>query len=183
MLIFEQKGTWKGKGVLSDRFCGAAALPELLHVLIKETKEAGRIYENLVNSDGRLIGQERHDLAEELEDLLGGYLYLYRYLLDAGDKPFQAEFCESGLGFAAQFDGYAWRAQGVLRKKALSGSFADWFNTGLLAKTSSLVKQFGAALADGVVNPEEKEAVCRELNEAVYLVLCADKGLKSGELS
>lgn len=183
MLVFEDNYTWRGKGILSGRFADCNGLADMFSSLIKETKEVGQVFGRFVSSDRKLIGQERYDLAEELEDLLGGYFYLYRQILGTGKPAFSSEFCNGNNTFSVQFDGYTWRAEGTLRQNAVTGSFVEWFNTSLLKKTSVLIQKFGTSLADGVLDAAEREAVCLELNAAVARILCADKGLKSGELS
>ncbi|MBN2049654.1 MAG: hypothetical protein JW760_04360 [Spirochaetales bacterium] len=182
MLVFEDNSTWRGRGVLSERFDDYNSLSEMFSNLIKETKEVGQVFKRLVSTDRALIGQERYDLAEELEDLLGGYFFLYRKVL-GGERDFCSRFCEGDCTFSVQFDGCSWSAEGILRREPVSGSFTDWFNSTLLKETSTLIRKFGTSLSDGLLDETEREAICRELNEAVELVLRADKGLKKGDLS
>jgi hypothetical protein len=183
MLIFNDNFTWKGKGQLSEKLYNSVNLQFLLSNLIRELKEAGSKFEQFITTHNRLIGQERYELSEELEDLIGGFLFLYKHILKIQDSPFNAEFCDKGKSFTVGFEGSTWRVKGVLRQQPVSGSFAEWYNTFLLVKTAAFIQKYGGAYADGVIDEAEKEQLCRGLNEIIFQVLSAVKGLKSGELS
>ena len=183
MLIFNDNFTWKGKGQLSEKLYGSTNLQSLLANLVREIKEAGSKFEQFVATNNRLIGQERYELSEELEDLIGGFLFLYKHILKIDDGPFKDEYSCQGKSFTVEFEGSTWRVKGVLREPPVTGSFADWYNSFLLGKTASFIKKYGSAYADGVLDETEKEELCRNLNEIIFQILSADKGLKSGGLS
>lgn len=183
MLIFNNDWTWRGKGILSPRIRNCETIQGKFSALIEETKEAGEKFRQFLKNDNRLIGQERHDLAEELEDLLGGFFYLYKYIVMAQDEPFDSQYCEKDKHFTVGFEGALWRSGGILKMNALSGSFADWFNQYLIVNTGVFIKDFGAAFSDGIMDSGERELLLSSLNELIFQILCAEKGLKSGVLS
>lgn len=183
MLQFQDDFLWKGKGVLTPAFQEAATFQELFTVLVKETKEAGGVYQKHVANDGSLIGNERFDLAMELEDLLGGYLQIYRLILKVASGTFHSACNGENFSFTAEFDSPAWRAKGYLRKAPVTGSFSTWFNGTLLPATAGLVKGYGEVFADGKMEQDEKERLLQELNGLMITLLLADRGLKDGSLS
>jgi len=183
MLNFESDWSWRGKGQLSNRFRQCTSTHELFSALIAEEKEAGKSFETLYGNDNKLIGQERYDLAEELEDILGGFFQLYRLFSKAEKSKFISHFTPPGKNFIIEFDGPLWRAEGVLKMPSVKGSFTDWFNKILLPQTALFIKTYGLSLADGVISSEEQQSILEGLNDLIHQVLNADKNLKSGNLS
>ncbi|MBI9104839.1 MAG: hypothetical protein JEY99_20655 [Spirochaetales bacterium] len=182
IITFGNDWGWQGKGILSQRIRESKTVKEQFSAIIEEIKEAGKVYQRLMNNDNKLIGQERHILSDELDDLLGGFFFLYKQIMQVGDNPFYAQFSVKNEMFIVEFNDINWKAEGTLRKNGISGSFEEWFNNILLTQTGNFIKDYGKFFSDGVLDYTEKELLLRGLNGLISQILAAEKGLKSGIL-
>ena len=181
-ITFDNNWNWTGKGRVSARFQESRTVNELFTALVAETKEAGRIFSKLKKSDSMLIGQERLILASELEDILGGLFLLYKLTMGIGPASFHSQHTAHNETFVMKIDGCRWIAQGTMRRNPVTGQFTNWFNTVLLEKTGMFIRNYGHVWSDGKMDTGEKELLLKELNELIFQILRADKGLKTSEL-
>ncbi len=182
MISFDNNLKWYGRGGLSLRLRTGETIQDKFKALIAETREAGKIYQQLKNNDNRLIGQERHDLSEELEDILGGFFYIYGYILNAGEDSFFSCYSSRHELFKVKFTGFLWEGSGELKSTPVTGLFSDWFNNILLMKIGGFISDYGKAFSDGFLDGREKELLLSGLNDVIIQLLLAEKGLKLGVL-
>ena len=177
MIEFDSNGRWHGKGVLPGPLKERAFDSRWLKDFIHEIREAGIHYAKALGNDGRFLGMEKIGVVEQLEDILSGFFWWYRNVLDGKPDSFQA----SNGRYGVQFEGYTWLANGTADAADFgTGGFRDWFNKKLLPLAAALITTYGEAAVDGVVGIDELAPICNLLDDGVNETLGAMCALKWG---
>ncbi len=163
-----------GKGTLSSaaQALGQVTLANCISKAVGSYQNIDREYRKALANDGRIVGKERSDILEEV-DLFLDILLLMMRILDEERRKENVVLIEnkhSGFTMTIKERNYIWEAQGKLNVFMVRPvkNFRTIYNNKLAPQIIELLKNYGAALEDGVLDVNEMHTLKKDVRQVLY---------------
>ncbi len=163
-----------GKGTLSlaSQAVGKVTLAACVAKAVGSYQNIDREYRKALANDGRIVGTERADILEQV-DLFLDILLLMMRLLDEERKKENVVFIEnkhSGFSMTIREQNLIWEAQGKLNIFMVRPvkNFRSIYNNKLAPQIIELLKNYGQALEDGVLDVNEMHTLKKDVRQVLY---------------
>ncbi len=150
---------------------------------VREMTEIKKTYIQCISGDGRLVGVERSDLAEQLDDALN-HVMMIRALIE-GDPNFVIQ--DNNPRYSHRLDvrmeKNRWNGSGNVgrfRRVNLT-KFPQWLDN-MYKKIQELVAYMGVATADGVIDDQEKAKINQMLDRMTFSIILIRDLIQQGEI-
>ena len=154
-----------------------------LRTFISAMHAVRQLYEQLIAGDGRLIGQERFALSECLDRALNRLVRL-RLLLEEKDE-FTALNMKYNYRFHVRAAGRKWSGRGLLGiyQKTNFTSLDMWLSRVMTERLTEIVRFYGQALADGVIDSRERIVLGRAMDGIVFGIILVKINIQTGDVA
>ena len=172
-----------GELPLTSGDSGGHPLTPALRSFISAMHAVRKLYNSLLAGDGKLIGQERFALAESL-DLALNRLIRLRLVLEGKDE-FTAFNTKFNYRFHVRAAGRKWSGRGLLGiyQKTNFKSLDMWLSRVMTERLTEIVKFYGQALADGVIDSKERIVLSRSLDRMIFGVVLVKLNVETGDVA
>ncbi|MCE9598264.1 MAG: hypothetical protein K8S54_09885 [Spirochaetia bacterium] len=179
----------------TGQFSGQGRLPSELSQIIKDIKtidlfkqlfakfvELQRSYAQAMHLDKKLIGPERFELMDLLDDCLD--LLISVRAKYQPDGVFVMEAPDLGRRLQIQIDFDRWKASGSLgtKRKLTTNQFTDWLKRMTQERLPVVLKYFGEISRDGILTPEELVGLSKLIDRLFFSAVIVREAVSSGEM-
>ncbi len=151
--------------------------------LVEETSQIRETYGKAMSDDGRLVGDERFRLIEELDDVMD-HLIIIRSLI-AEKTSFT--ITDSTINYHHQLNiriqKKDWEADGTVGyfRKINFKKFGEWLKN-LIEKLQVLIRSLAQAASDGVIDEVERNSLNKILDRMIFSVLIVRHQIERAEI-
>lgn len=150
---------------------------------VKEMTEIKKTYVQCISGDGRLVGVERSDLADQLDDALN-HVVMIRALIE-GDPNFIVQDANSKYTHRmdVRMEKNRWNGSGNVGKfrRVNLIKFPQWLDS-MYKKIQELVAYMGVATADGVIDAQEKAKINQMLDRMAFSIILIRELIQQGDI-
>jgi len=141
-----------------------------------------KLHLELIEDDGKLIGQERHSLIEKMDEALSELIQL-RSLLD-NKRDFSAFNSRYNYRLRVRIIGTRWEGHGLLGifRQMKINQFQVWLSRIIKERMVKIIQFFGVAMQDGVLDKKELIILHRSLDRLLFSIILAREHVRSGKL-
>ena len=150
-----------------------------LNLFVESVNGVRELYLKLISDDGRLVGQERYELTQVLDNALT-YLIALRHSLE-GDNSFTMFALKQEFEMQINVKSRHWEGQGRLgpNRQLKNRDFWHWLKR-IHERLLSLVKFLQDAQLDGVIDASESMIITQALDRMIFNVIIVRDGIESG---
>ena len=163
-----------GKGTLTAaaQRVGQLSLGNCVAKGVAAYQNIDREYRKALANDGRIVGTERADILEEI-DMFIDILLLMMRILDEERRKENVTLIEnrhSGFTMTIREHNSLWEAQGKLNVFMVRPvkNFRTIYNNKLAPQIIELLKNYGQALEDGVLDVAEMQTLKQDVKQVLY---------------
>ena len=168
-----------GKGTLTNaaRIIGNLNLGSILTGSIGAYQNIDREYKKAISNDGKIVGKERTDILLQIDTFLDMLFILIRALdvdrLRVKETNFLLENRHSGFRLQVREKNNIWNAEGKLNVFMTHPvkNFRDIYNNKLAPEIIDLLKKYGKASEDGVIDVKEMDELRKGAKQVIYYTL------------
>lgn len=178
-------GSFEASGDLPPPADAGAGDPmtQALRTFISSMQAVRKQYDQLLADDGRLIGQERFQLAESLNIALNRLIRL-RLFLEKTDE-FTALNMKYNYRMQVRTTARSWSGRGLLGiyQRTNFKSLDMWLSRVMTERLTEIVRFYGQALADGVIDSRERIVLSRALDRLIFGIILVRLNIESGDVA
>jgi hypothetical protein len=146
--------------------------------VIETAASISQVYGAVVSKAGKILGQERTQLIEDLDGLFTRLVVLYAHFQRGGTERARDNL---PLRVPIEVRRNKFLARGSLTDDDVKGvtSFIGEFNGRVVAKIKSMLVEYREAVADGTIDDGEYRSLFRTLDGILYDILILRYSIKS----
>lgn len=177
-ITFYPGGQWEGGGMFPVRLQDFRRLAEWISRFLKEVNEIRTHWAASLLNDGILLGQEKANLVNEIDDVIAGLLLFRRYLMEENIEQITAGDGRT-FKYNIQILDSLWTGNGELavNEEWEKLSFADLHNDIIPKKIKIIFARYGAAVGDGNLSDDERKAMHSGIDQLVNDFLRIERNL------
>jgi len=167
-----------GKGTLSNalrQLEGEVNLGKCLTKSIAVYQSIDQEYKKAMANDGKIVGKERTDILEQIDLFMDMLILLWRTLDEEKRREILIAIGNKQTGFHLNITekNQLWEAEGTLNQIMVRPvkNFRDIYNNKLAPEIIDLLKKYGQATEDGVIDIEEINILKRGVKQVLYYTL------------
>ncbi len=159
------------------------AISYYLSSLVKDLKEIGKLYKDLMSNDGRLIGQERVALSRKMENSICVLIQL-RHVLE-GDSSINILNLKTRGQIQISIHGDTFNGQGYFGRSKVRlnhEKFSRWLNHSANSRLKYFIHTYANASEDGIIDSKELADLNRQLDTLVIGFLLSRESIMSASM-
>ncbi len=184
-LDYHQDGSFTASGSLPVDEADAEGTPitRAFRALIQELQTVRTEYRRLLTTDGRIVGPERFELGAFL-DLALNRLIVLRMLVE-GREEFTAINMKYNYRFVVRRTEGRWTGHGLLGiyRGSRFENLHLWLSRVIHERLAEIVRFYGQAAADGVLDTRERIVLNRALDRLLFGIIVMRINLETGGIS
>ncbi len=168
----------RGKGSLSNahkQMGPDVTLGLCISKAVASYQSIDKEYKKAIANDGKIVGTERTDILEEIDLFLDLLIVLWRQVDEEKrrDILIPLENKQSGFHMNIRERNQLWEAQGKLNQMMVRPvrNFRDIYNNRLAPEIIGLLKTYGEAAADGVIDINEIQDLKKGVRQVIYFTI------------
>ena len=158
---------------------------ERLRAFVLAMNQVKALYKELIADDGKLIGQERYQLIQVIDEALSELIYLRADFEKASKHEFTALNMRYNYKLQVHLKPNRWSGRGMLGvyRAMKVQEFELWLNRIIKERLVKLIQFYAQALSDGILDSRERIVLTRALDRLIFGLILVRINLQSGNVS
>ena len=183
-LVFNIDGSWHGRGKFPATLKDMSNMRKWVIKFFQEFNQVGNKYSKYMSNDGVLLGQEKVNLVNELDEVMGGLVMFRAFLTGNKESRFIALDNKYGYTFSFIFDTLGWDGSGKILNKYVFNikNFKEWYNA-VMEKLKEVFTKYLNSIRDKEISDEELTSINLLLDFLIFDLVVIEKKLVTTDIN